>query len=139
MKAKSTTTEEQLNNIMECRQSGLTVYQWCEEKGIAPSSYYNWISRLRKKGITIPEFKEKTQNPIPPVSNEVVQLNIVHELNDISYIEHQNTRISKELSPLRQPTVEIIIEDTTVHFFNDTDPIIIESIIKNVGGIYRGR
>ncbi|MDF2474433.1 MAG: hypothetical protein K0R21_2215, partial [Anaerocolumna sp.] len=34
---------------------------------------------------------------------------------------------------------EIIIEDTTVHFFNDTDPIIIESIIKNVGGIYRGR
>lgn len=111
MNAKNTTTEEQLNNIMECRQSGLTVYQWCEEKGIAPSSYYNWIGRLRKKGITVPEFKENSPNPIPPVLNEVVQLDIVHELNDISYTEHQNTRISKDISPLQQPAVEILLED----------------------------
>lgn len=139
MRAKSKTTEEQLNNIMECRQSGLTVYQWCEEKGIAPSSYYNWISRLRKKGITVPEIKEYPQKPIPPVPNEVVQLDIVHELNDISYTEHQNTRISKDLSPLRQPTVEILLGDTTVHFFNNTDPVIIETTIKSLGGVNRGR
>lgn len=139
MRAKSKSTEEQLNNIMECRQSGLTVYQWCEEKGIAPSSYYNWICRLRKKGITVPEFKENPQSPITPVPNEVVQLDIVHELNDISYTEHQNTRNSKDISSLRQPTVEILLGDTTVHFFSNTDPVIIETTIKSLGGVIRGR
>ena len=136
MKTKSTTTEEQLKHIMECRRSGLTVYQWCEKKGITPTSYYNWISRLRKKGITLPEFT--ASNPVPTL-NEVVQVNIAQELDEISYAEHQNTPISENISAPSQPAVEILLGDATVHFFNNTDPVIIESTIRSLGGVYRGR
>ena len=39
---------EQLKLINQCRQSGLTDADWCRENGIAPSTFYNWVSRCRK-------------------------------------------------------------------------------------------
>lgn len=33
--------------IQACRNSGLTVKAWCEEKGINPKSYYYWLRKLR--------------------------------------------------------------------------------------------
>lgn len=43
---------DQIRLIMECRQSGLSDYQWCEKNGIYPGTFYNWISKLRKSGYT---------------------------------------------------------------------------------------
>lgn len=138
MRAKSTTTQEQLDNIMECRRSGLTVYQWCELKSISPTTYYNWISRLTKKGITIPESTANTNNPIP-IINEVVQLDVIQKPDDIIYTEQQNTLTLKNIPVSSSPVVEILLGDATVHFFNNTDPIIIESTIKSLGGVLHGR
>ena len=137
MKAKSTTEEEQLNHILECRRSGLTVYQWCEKKGITPTSYYNWISRLRKKGITLPEFT--ASNPVP-ILNEVVQVTIAQERDEINYAQNRNIPFLENApaSP-SQPVVEILLGDATVRFFNHTDPVIIESTLRSLGGIYHVR
>ncbi len=44
---------EQIKLIMECRQSGLSDYQWCREQGIHPGTFYNWVSKLRKAGYTL--------------------------------------------------------------------------------------
>ena len=41
--------DKQYQPIMECRSSGLTDFQWCKEHGIHPGTFYNWVSRLRKK------------------------------------------------------------------------------------------
>ena len=41
---------EQIKLIMECRQSGLSDYQWCRKQGINPGTFYNWVSKLRKAG-----------------------------------------------------------------------------------------
>lgn len=47
-RSKRVPMQEQIKLINECRQSGLTGADWCRENGIAPSAFYNWISRCRK-------------------------------------------------------------------------------------------
>ena len=37
-----------LNVIHECRASGLTNRDWCEQNGISLKSYYYWIAKFRK-------------------------------------------------------------------------------------------
>lgn len=50
-----TSAAQQLKLVMECRRSGKTDAQWCIENGIRPATFYNWVSRLRKRGCDIPE------------------------------------------------------------------------------------
>ena len=47
--------QEQIKLINECRKSGLTDADWCRENGIAPSTFYNWVSRCRKTAADIQE------------------------------------------------------------------------------------
>ena len=42
MSAPRIPASEQYRLVMECRQSGLSDYQWCLEQGIKPSIFYNW-------------------------------------------------------------------------------------------------
>ena len=51
MRRPRTSPEEQYRLVMDCRQSGLFDARWCEENGIQPSTFYNWVTRLRKKGM----------------------------------------------------------------------------------------
>ena len=61
MNTRSLTPEERFELVMECRASGLSDYQWCQEKGINPGTFYNWIARFRKKGYpNIPEPTGRT-------------------------------------------------------------------------------
>ena len=46
MRTKGVNKEQQLKYILECRNSGLTDYQWCQEHGIHPGTFYNWVSKL---------------------------------------------------------------------------------------------
>ncbi len=50
MRNKRTTTQEQLQLINECRQSGMTTYEWCEQNDIKISTFYGWIARLKRNG-----------------------------------------------------------------------------------------
>lgn len=74
MRAKRIDRDEQVRLIMECRRSGLSDYQWCEANGVLPGTFYNWISRLRKSGYTIPD---PASQPEPPVVQEVVKLPVL--------------------------------------------------------------
>ena len=38
--------DEQIRLIMECRQSGLSDYQWCQRQDINVGTFYNWVSKL---------------------------------------------------------------------------------------------
>ena len=53
--------DEQMKLIMECRQSGLSDYQWGQRQGINAGTFYNWVSKLRKSGYTIPDSNSKTE------------------------------------------------------------------------------
>ena len=74
MRLPSVPMAEQFRLVTECRQSGLSDYQWCKDHGISPNTFYNWVSRLRRKGYALPDRAEKEG-----IRQEVVKLNIVTE------------------------------------------------------------
>lgn len=39
---------------MKCGKSGLPDTRWCKENGMAPSSLYYWIHKLRMEATAIP-------------------------------------------------------------------------------------
>ena len=51
----------QIKLIMECRQSELSDYQWCEQNGIHPGTFYNWVSKLRKSGYSLPDVSKRSE------------------------------------------------------------------------------
>ena len=80
MKTQRRTADEQYQLIMECRNSGLSDHQWLEDHGIAPSTFYYWISQFRKKGYpNINEIPEplKQNAPHKAQRQEVVKINVV--------------------------------------------------------------
>lgn len=48
---------------MECRNSGLSDYQWCKRHDINPSTFYNWINCLHRQGNLIPEALSDEYKP----------------------------------------------------------------------------
>jgi len=79
MNTYTLTPEERFNLILECRNSGLTDYQWCKQKGISTNTLYRWINRFRQNGYPdIPKAKGKSQ--IAPAKQEVVKLDIVADI-----------------------------------------------------------
>lgn len=77
MERKFVRKDEQIKLIMECRQSGLSDYQWCRQRDINPGTFYNWVSKLRKIGYTFPDSKSKSVGTA--VVQEVVKLDVVEQ------------------------------------------------------------
>lgn len=81
--------DEQIKRIMECRQSGLSDYQWCQKQGINAGTFYNWVSKLRKSGYAIPDSNSKSEGAA--AAQDAVKVNLASA--DISSpVIDQNTR-----------------------------------------------
>ena len=105
--------DEQIRLIMECRQSGLSDYQWCQRQDINVGTFYNWVSKLRKAGYTFPDSKSKSEGAV--VVQDVVKVNLVSEDMSGSVIE-QNTR------PIATPSTpsvaaELVVGNVTLRLF----------------------
>lgn len=136
MGTKYKSRDEQIKLIMECRTSGLSDYQWCDENGINKSTFYNWITRLRKRGYQFPDSAE-TVNPIPD-KHQIIKVNVLpQETEATSIIEKQNTRTLNSIitEPDTSTAVEIQMTGATVRFFNNTNPAIIKYTLECLGGI----
>ena len=121
--------------IMECRSSGLTDFQWCKEHGIHPGTFYNWVSRLRKKACCeIPESISKVESA-PSPAQDVVRLyfNPKEERTEPMFpvrpVLEDPSRIS-ELSA----RIEISLGGETIRIANGADPAILEHILSLMGG-----
>lgn len=66
------TDREWLDLIQECRTSGMSDKDWCEQHSIQRSSFYYHIRRFRDNACTIPE----ASLPVIHGKQEVVQLQI---------------------------------------------------------------
>ena len=127
MKRKSVCKADQIRLIMECRKSGLSDYQWCEQNGIHAGTFYNWVSKLRKSGYTFPDAKGKTK--AKPNIQEVVKVDIV---DDTSVVE-QNVSMSVKPSN-NSLAAELQIGNVTLRLFNGADQCVIQNILKYLGG-----
>lgn len=125
--------EDQIKLIMECRKSGLSDYQWCEQNGIHPGNFYNWVSKLRKSGYTFPESVAKS-NASTNIQ-EVVKMDFVQCRNPGSgLMMEQNVSLS---IPGAAPVVaaELLFGNITLRLFNGADEHLIQSTLRSIGGL----
>lgn len=127
--------DQQYQLIMECRTSGLSDYQWCQEHGIHPGTFYNWVSRLRKKACCeIPEPISKAGSTPSPVQ-EVVRLRFdskeeKQESMLLVQPDLEPTTRSSEISA----TIEISLGNATIRIANGADPATLERVLSLVKG-----
>ena len=135
MDTRILTPEQRFELIVECRNSGLTDYQWCKEKGINPGTFYNWIARFRKKGYpNIPASVVKTgeQTPMP---QEIVKLELLPDefpAKSVTSDSFVSPPIHSE-STLAS-TMEICVSGVTVRITNDVHPQLLGMVLKQLGG-----
>lgn len=136
MKSKRVSTDEQFRLIMECRQSGLSDYQWCKVNDINPSTFYNWINRNRKSGMVIPISSDQGNKTSAPLQ-EVVRVDLVPDSKSVPapMKVDQNTCIDTDLATRELPAVEILIGNATIRFFNNTDKSLIKATLGCIGGV----
>ena len=60
MEQKFVRKDEQIKLIIECRQSGLSNYQWCRKRDINSGTFYNWVSKFPKNGYAFPDSQSKS-------------------------------------------------------------------------------
>ena len=133
MKTRRVYRDEQLKLIMECRSSGLSDYQWCESKGINPGTFYNWVSKLRKLGITVPDSESKHLGT--PVHQEVVKVDLVPKPVPSTTITEQNTSIPTIPATDASVAMEIVTDNATFRFFNNTNQELIRTTLQCLGGM----
>ena len=114
---------EQLKLINQCRQSGLTDADWCRENDIAPSTFYNWVSRCRKAAsgqIQEPSYGHLEE---PRPKQEVVPVEIVLEPKPEPVTTSAFTQHGLNLD--NSHTIEIAIKDLKIRITNETDPTLL--------------
>ncbi|MCR5755315.1 MAG: transposase [Acetatifactor sp.] len=132
MNPKRVRKAEQVELIMECRRSGLSDYQWCQNHGIHPGTFYNWVSKLRKAGYQIPDSESRTA--ALPVKQEVVKLEMVESTISTPVKMEQN--VSPVLAPtLPEIAAEIECRAFKVRFYQGADAALIQNILHCIGGM----
>ena len=136
MNTRSLTPEQRFELIMDCKNSGLTDYQWCQEHDINPGTFYNWISRFRKAGYpNIPKTTSSdSSHKVQP--QEVVKINLLPESDNSTFdlldeklerktLNHNNT----------EPALEIIHNSSVFKISNSINPKLLDTILLRIRGI----
>lgn len=129
--SKRVCKDDQIRLIMECRKSGLSDYQWCKQNGIHPGNFYNWVSKLRKRGYTFPD-SETRLNAVPNIQ-EVVKVDLIQPQDSSLKVKH-NVSLIEQTDP---PTVaaELLVGGVTLRLFNGADEKLIQSTLQCLGGM----
>lgn len=121
--------DKQYQLILECRSSGLTDFQWCKEHGIHPGTFYNWVSRLRKKACC--ELPESISKAAPSPAQDVVRLNFnpkeerMEPMFPVQPVLEAPSRI-----PELSARIEISLGSATIRIANGTDPAILDRVLS---------
>ena len=122
---KHVSKDDQLRLIQECRNSGLSDYQWCTKNGIPHSSFYRWVTQLRTEACA------SVPSKVVPVSEkqEVVKLEISEELPVV------NTFVDEPKAESSANTMEIKLNGITINVNNNVDRNLLIDVINSIGGL----
>lgn len=123
--------DDQIRLIMECRQSGLSDYQWCKQNGIHPGNFYNWVSKLRKRGYSFPDSEAKS-NAVPNIQ-EVVKVDLLQPQDSSLKVEHNVSLV--EQTDSSTVAAELLVCGVTLRLFNGADEKLIQSTLRCLGGM----
>ena len=120
MKSPRRTREEQYQLVLECRQSGLSDYNWCRENDINPGTFYNWVKRLRSHGgYDIPDPAGKdTYTPLP--KQDIVKIELVE--GSAPSVQEPDTLPSFPKEEPFQHSLELHIGSVKMLVSNDISP-----------------
>lgn len=128
MRAKRVSAERQYELIMECRSSGMSDAQWCMQHGIKPGTFYNWVSKLRKKACyDIPELAGETVL-LPAEKQDVVKLEIM------SGHQPADDNASGYSICANAPAIEVALGAATIRINNHADPVLLKQVMQSIGG-----
>ena len=122
---KHISKDDQIRLIQECRNSGLSDYQWCSLNGISHSTFYRWVAKLRTETCTPVPSKVITVSE----KQEVVKLEIMEELPVIKSSADEPKAASLD------NTMEIKLNGTTINVNNNVDRKLLIDVIKSLGGM----
>ena len=129
--SKRVCKDNQIQLIMECRQSGLSDYQWCKQNGIHPGNFYNWVSKLRKQGYSFPDSQSKL-TAVPNIQ-EVVKVDLIQPQDSSPKVEQNVSLIEQADSPA--VAAELLVGGVTLRLFNGADEKLIQSTLRCLGGM----
>ncbi len=128
--------EEWLQLITDCRQNGLADNVWCEQNNVPPSSFYNAVTRLRKKACAIPETAIPSDNTYAhdfTSRQEVVRVNLCPDPSPQSvspYIDVPEPATHLDNSH----TIELMMDNFRVKISNAADPGLLAEILRILKG-----
>ena len=76
-------TKEWMIKISACRESGLTVKQWCKENNVSEPTYYKWLKKLRTIAVESGIVEVPSFVPIPIDSKPIKNSKLTISINDI--------------------------------------------------------
>lgn len=127
-RAPGRTLEEWMTLVTQCRQSGLSDAAWCEENGISASSFYNAVTRLRRKACQIPAPLGKSNTiDITSAHQDVVRIDIEPEQKQTGIVQ-QNCYNPPYLD--NSHTIEIEAKGICIRMNNAVAPALMETLLK---------
>lgn len=122
--------DEKKRFIMECRQSGLSDYQWCRENGVSNSTFYNWVKKLRGAACQESLIVPKQSNPVTPTRQEVVKVNLLPKDESTSVVyPSQPTKNTESVS------IELNLNGCNIKIHNNADPTLLAHTINLLRGV----
>lgn len=121
-----TSAAQQLKLVMECRRSGKTDAQWCIENGIRPATFYNWVSRLRKRGCDIPEAN-RNELELQAQHQDVVLLDVIPKSPTLVVNDEQSASVSSN-------SMFLEINGARLTIPNGADPSLLTQVILAMRG-----
>jgi transposase-like protein len=96
--------------IKECRSSGMTIRDWCDENGVSEKSFYYWQRKFRNEACQLLEQNSKSALALP------------------SFAEIDMSQ------PVKSETLAVTIRigEITADIHNGADPATVESVIRTL-------
>ncbi len=126
-------SDQWMELIIQCRQSGLSDAAWCRQQGIPASSFYNAVSRLRKKACEIPEpLAGKTGKIVDFTSGtpDVIPIRIEPEHPPAAEITSVREPSAPHLD--NSHSIEILLGNTCIRICNGTDPAMLSAVLSSM-------
>ena len=116
--------------IIQSRRSGFTDAEWCRDHEIPLSSFYNAVSRLRRKACSIPDPSGSRHGKtldLTAGSPDVVPVLIERRPEETPAVPGNDTYIDNS------HMVEILMGNTRIRIRNGADPLLLKAVITAVG------
>jgi hypothetical protein len=101
--------EQWQQRIMDCQQSGMSIKAWCQENGVATSSYYHYLRKIREnmlqeKQIVPLELPKPSSSPAIRIESGSVTVTLpetaLHE--EVSQLKDENAIVKEQLAWLKK-------------------------------------